>query len=417
MLVTDTTTSRTSTFPTPASTSSTTASKDDIAANRPALSGLAPLVAIIVLSFSSIGAPLPVISLYVHNELGFDAFTVGLVIGLQSLVTVLTRHWAGTIADRHGPKAAALAGVPLTAAAGIFYITSAWLPGTPLHRLAVLLLGRVVLGFGESLFLTGTMTWGIGRIGAARTGRVMAWQGIAIYAAFGLGAPVGLAIYHAFGFTGVGVLTVVLPLLALVIVWLLHAVPASGGDRAPFYKVIGLIWRPGTILMLATVPFGGMAAFLPLDYAAHGWAHAGLAMAAFGITYTAVRLVGSHWPDAHGAVRVVGISLAIETAGQLLLWLAPQPGIALAGAALTGMGFSLVFPAMGVIATKQVPASQRGRAVGNFVAFFDIAIGLTGPVVGLLTGAVGYDVAFLVGAVATIGAGVLLPAVGRLKAA
>jgi MFS family permease len=389
--------------------------KDDITANRSALSGLAPLVVIILLSFSSIGAPLPVISLYVHNELGFDAFTVGLVIGLQSVVTVLTRHWAGTIADHHGPKAAALAGVPLTAAAGIFYIASAWLPGTPLHRLGILLIGRIVLGFGESLFLTGTMTWGIGRIGAARTGRVMAWQGIAIYAAFGLGAPVGLTIYHTLGFAGVGALTVVLPLLALVIVWLLPAVPAPGGDRAPFYKVISLIWRPGTILMLATIPFAAMAAFLPLDYAAHGWTHAGFAMTAFGIAYTAVRLVGSHWPDAHGAVRVVGISLILQAAGQLLLWLAPDPWTAITGAALSGIGFSLVFPAMGVIATKQVPASQRGRAVGNFVAFFDIAAGLTGPIVGLLTGAFGYDVAFLIGAIATVGAGLLLPTVGRLK--
>lgn len=388
----------------------------DEPAQRSAVSGLAPLVVIILLSFSSIGAPLPVLSLYVHNELGFDAFTVGLVIGLQSVVTVLTRHWAGTIADRYGPKAAALAGVPLTAAAGIFYIASAWLPGAPLHRLAVVLIGRVVLGFGESLSLTGTMTWGIGRIGAARTGRVMAWQGIAIYAAFGLGAPVGLTIYHTHGFAGVGALTMVLPLLALVIAWLLPAVPAPGGDRAPFYKVISLIWRPGTILMLATVPFAAMAAFLPLDYAAHGWTQAGFALTAFGITYTVVRLIGSHWPDTHGAVLVVGTSLAIEAAGQLLLWLAPQPWMALAGAALTGVGFSLVFPAMGVIATKQVPASQRGRAVGNFVAFFDIAIGLTGPVVGLLTGAFGYDVAFLVGAIATIGAAVLLPTIGRMKA-
>jgi len=388
----------------------------DPSATRSAVSGLAPLAAIVLLGFLSIGAPLPVLSLYVHNELGFDAFTVGWVIGLQSLVTVLTRHWAGTIADRHGPKAAVLAGVPLAATAGLFYLASAWIPGTPLHRLGLLLLGRIVLGFGESLFLTGTMTWGIGRIGAARTGRVMAWQGIAIYAAFGLGAPLGLAIYQAQGFAGIGLLTLALPLIALVIAWLLTPVPAPGGERAPFYKVIGLIWRPGTLLMLATVPFAGMAAFLPLDYAAHGWAHAGLAMTAFGVTYTAVRLVGSHWPDSYGAVRVVGISLAIEAAGQVLLWLAPTPSLAIAGAALTGIGFSLVFPAMGVIATGQVPASQRGRAVGNFVAFFDIAAGLTGPVAGLLTGAFGYDVVFLIGAVATAAAGVLLPTIGRMKA-
>ena len=122
--MTDTTTSRPSTPQTLISTSPTTAaSKDDVAASRSALSGLAPLVVIIILSFSSIGAPLPVISLYVHNELGFDAFTVGLVIGLQSVVTVLTRHWAGTIADRHGPKAAALAGVPLLIVYTAFFIT------------------------------------------------------------------------------------------------------------------------------------------------------------------------------------------------------------------------------------------------------------------------------------------------------
>ena len=86
------------------------------------------------------------------------------------------------------------------------------------------------------------------------------------------------------------------------------------------------------------------------------------------------------------------------------------------GAALSGFGFSLVFPSMGVIATAQVPASQRGRAVGNFVAFLDIAAGLTGPIVGLLTGAFGYDVVFLIGAVATAAAGVLLPTIGRMKA-
>ena len=394
----------------------TTSSAIDHAATRSALSGLAPLVAIIALNFSAIGAPLPAIALYVHNELGFDAFTVGWVIGLQSIVTVLTRHWAGTIADHHGPKTGVRVGVPLTAVAGLFYLASAWMPGTPLQRLALLLVARVLLGFGESLFLTGTMSWGIGRIGPARTGRVMAWQGIAMYAAFGLGAPLGLTIYRACGFAGIGALTTALPLIALVIAWLLPAVPAPGGDRTPFYKVIRLIWRPGLILMLATIPFAAMAAFLPLDYAARGWDHAGLAITAFGIAYTLVRLVGAHWPDSFGAVRVVGISLAIETAGQLLLWLAPTPSLAMTGAALSGFGFSLVFPSMGVIATAQVPASQRGRAVGNFVAFFDIAAGLTGPIVGLLTGAFGYDVAFLLGAIATMGAGLLLPAVGRLKA-
>jgi MFS family permease len=388
----------------------------DQALARTTFAGLSPLFPIVLLGFLAVGMPLPALSLYVHQDLGFSGFTVGLVIGVQSLVTVFSRHWAGTLCDRHGPRIAVLSGLPLAAAAGAIYIASL-APFPPTGRLAILVIGRIVLGLGESLFITGTMSWGIGRIGVARTGRVMSWQGIAMYTALGLGAPLGLAVHEATGFAGVGVLTIAMPLMAVVIALILPGIPATGGDRVPFHRVIGLIWLPGTILMLASVPFAGMAAFLPLDYAAQGWAHAGLAMTAFGTGFVLVRLVGAHLPDKHGAAIVVGVSLVFEGFGQLLLWLAHEPLLALVGAALTGIGFSLVFPAMGVIATSRVAPAQRGRAVGNFMAFFDIAIGLTGPAVGLVTGAFGYPAAFLVGAIATVAAGSLLPATRRMGAA
>jgi hypothetical protein len=50
---------------------------------------------------------------------------------------------------------------------------------------------------------------------------------------------------------------------------------------------------------------------------------------------------------------------------------------------VTGLGFSLVFPAMGVEATRRVPAAQRGQAVSNFIVFFDLSLGLGGPLLGL----------------------------------
>ena len=253
-------------------------------------------------------------------------------------------------------------------------------------------------------------------IGAARTGKVMSWQGIAMYAALGLGAPLGLAVQAAFGFVGVAGLTMAAPLLAAAIGLGLAAAPASGGgSRAPFHHVVGLIWRPGLVLTLATVPFAALAAFLALDYAARGWAGAGLALGAFGGGFVLVRLVGSHLPDRLGGVVVAAGSLSIEAVGQALLWLAPWPELALAGAALTGIGFSLVFPAMGVVATRRVPAGQRGRAVGNFLAFFDVAVGLTGPVVGLVAGHFGYASAFLVGTAATLGALGMLQVVRRMR--
>lgn len=371
--------------------------------------GLAPVTAVVFLAFLAVSAPLAALSLEVRDHLGFGPVTVGCVIGLQSLATVLTRHQAGTLCDHRGPRTAVLLGLPLAAASGLIYGLAALLPVPPVAGLALLVLGRLVMGLGESLFITGLMSWGIARLGAARTGKVMSWTGIAIYAALGLGAPLGLLVQEAYGFAGVAAFTALMPVLALAIPLRLPPVPAAGGQRVPFHRVLGLIWRPGSVLALATVPFAAIAAFLALDYAAHGWPQAGTALFGFGAAYIVVRLVAAGLPDRVGAARVALGSLALEGVGQMLLWCAPTPGVGVAGAVLTGLGFSLVFPAMGVLATRSVPPEQRGRAVGNFIAFADIALFATGPVVGLATQWLGLSTAFLVGAGATGAALLLLP--------
>lgn len=373
--------------------------------------GLVPVVLAVFLGFLAISIPLGALSLEVRDHLGFGSVAVGWTIGVQSLATLLTRHQAGTLCDQRGPRAAVLLGLPLTACSGLAYGLSSLLPVDPVAKLAVLVLGRLLAGLGESLFLTGLMSWGMARVGAAHTGKVMSWTGIAIYAALGLGAPAGLAVHAAFGFAGVGVLALLTPMLAWAIALWLPPVPASGGQRVPFHRVLGLIWRPGLVLALATVPYAAMAAFLTLDYAAHGWPHAGTALLAFAVAYVLVRLVGSGLPDRFGASKVAVGSLVFEAIGQVLIWCAPVPGVAVLGAALTGLGFSLVFPAMGVLATRSVPPEQRGRAVGNFIAFADIALGVTGPVVGLATLWFGITAAFLVGAGATCAALCLLPSI------
>lgn len=368
--------------------------------------GLTPVVLAVFLGFLAVSVPLGALSLEVGDNLGFGTIVVGSVIGLQSLAMLLTRHQAGTLCDRRGPRRAVLTGLPLAASSGVAYVLSSVLPVDAAGKLAFIVVGPLVMGLGESLLLTGLMSLGFARLGAERTGRVMSWTGIAIYAALGLGAPLGLAAQAAYGFLGVGLIVCLTPLLALAIVVRLLPTPATDGARVPFHRVLGLIWRPGLVLTVATVPFAVMATFLPLHYATRGWRHAGIALFGFSAAYVLVRLVAPGLPDRFGATRVAIGSLTFELAGQTLLWLAPTPSTAALGAVLTGLGFSLVFPAMGVLATRSLPPDQRGRAVGNFIAFADIALGVTGPGVGLATQWVGSPRPF---AAATLAALLLLP--------
>jgi predicted MFS family arabinose efflux permease len=363
------------------------------------------MVAIVFLGFFAIATPLAALSIQLNEVLGYRPLIVGWVIGLQSLVTVLSRHRGGTFSDAHGPRRAVLIGLPLTAVAGVIYTLSGLHALTPPSSLALVLLGRILTGFGESLFITGCMAWGIARVGMPNTGKVMAWQGIALYGAIGVGAPAGLSLQEHFGFISVGAVATLAPFLALAVAILARANSARSGkpsSRVPFHKVFYLIRNHGIVLALASTPFAAMATFLALYFEHRHWPLAGTALACFTGGYLLIRFLFAHLPDRLGGIRVAGVSLVIELAGQLLLFLAPNPYLAIAGAILTGIGFSLIFPSMGVEAVRRVPVEQRGAAVGNFIAFFDIAIGLTGPIVGLLIDHIGYSAPFSVGTVAVL---------------
>ena len=113
-----------------------------------------------------------------------------------------------------------------------------------------------------------------------------------------------------------------------------------------------------------------------------------------------MRILFGHLPDQLGSARVALLSTVLEAAGQYLLWAAPNPAAALAGAFLTGLGCSLMFPAMGIEVVRRIPPHLRGTAAGGLAAFQDLAFGVTGPATGLLADRFGYGVVFLIGGLA-----------------
>ncbi|UFN51062.1 arabinose transporter [Roseomonas sp. OT10] len=367
----------------------------------PAQGRLLLLTAVLFVSYLCVALSLPVVPLFVTRGLGLGNVWAGLGVGSAFLATIFTRGLAGSLSDRHGARPAAGLGLAFYLVGGLVSMSAGPLASLPWAAFAMLVAGRLLVGFGESLVGVGVIAWGIGLVGPQRSGKVLALVGAALYGAFAVGGPLGLALLEGLGFSGAMAVGAVLPALGLLAVWRMAGVAAHpGADRPPFRRVVGRIWREGSVVGLQGVGFAAIGAFFSLLFLSRGWPFAGLGLTAFGLGFVLVRVALGHLPDRIGGLPVAIGSLAVEALGQLLVWAAPDPATALAGAFLTGLGCSLIFPAMGREVVHRVEPHLRGTALGAFAAFQDLAYGLTGPLAGLLADRAGYGGIFLAGAAA-----------------
>jgi MFS family permease len=166
-------------------------------------------------------------------------------------------------------------------------------------------------------------------------------------------------------------------------------------------------WLPGFGSALSSVGFGAMIAFSSLLSAERGLSPLWLTFSAFAIALVAARLLLGHTPDKLGGAKVALVCVFIEAGGLALIWFASNPVLAAAGAALTGFGYSLVYPGLGVEAVRRAPPQSRGLAMGAYTVFLDVALGFSSPALGLIAGWTGLGSVFLASAILVLCAAVI----------
>ncbi|WP_433884317.1 MFS transporter [Pseudomonas vranovensis] len=354
------------------------------------------------IAFLCIGLPIAVLPSYVHDQLGFSAVIAGITIGLQYLATLLSRPLAGRAADSLGTKRAIIYGLIGIAASGVLTFASALTVDVPLLSLLALLGGRVLLGIAQGLIGVGTLSWGIGAVGAEHTARVISWNGIASYGAIAIGAPLGVALVDRVNFATLGLALSVLAVLALLVIRNKPSTPVVRGERLPFWAAFGRVAPCGVSLTLASIGYGTLTTFVTLFYLEQGWSGAAWCLSAFGVCFILSRLLFVNAVNRFGGYPVAMACMATEALGLALLWLAPSPLLALIGAGFAGFGLSLVYPALGVEAIKQVPSSSRGAGLGAYAVFFDLALAIAGPLMGAVALHLGYAWIFCLAAMLSL---------------
>jgi MFS family permease len=354
--------------------------------------------------YLSIGLPLAVLPPYVHLRMGYSAVLAGLVISVQYIATLASRPWAGRISDRAGAKVSVLWGMGACTASGAALVAAAAVHQIHWLSFTALILSRLILGIGESLGSTGSTLWGITSAGKESTAKVISYNGISTYGAMALGAPLGVILDAQWGLASIGLLTILVGGISLFLAYRKPRVPVVHGEHLPFSQVVGRVAPHGMGLALGGICYSVLATFITLFYASRNWSGAALCLTAFGVAFIVARLLFIQTINRFGGFQVAMVCLSVESLGLFLLWQSQSPWMALAGAAMGGFGFSLVFPSIGVEAVKRVTEQNRGTALGVYTAFSDVSFFLTGPVAGAVIGMYGYASVFLFALISVLSA-------------
>lgn len=369
------------------------------------------------LGYFIIGLSLSVLPIFISKNLGFSLVIAGLVISLQYVATFFLRAYSGKIIDGKGPKPAVLSSMLGFSLTGIFLILAYYFKFSPFISLGFLIITRLLTGCGEGLIGASPINWAIMALGEKHTAKIISYNGVACYGALAIGASLGVFIEHQFGLYGIGILSILVGILGFLFAKnKMNYTNSHTQDSQSFWKVLGKVSPFGICLALGGIGFASISTFITLYYNYFHWNNGAMCLSVFGGLFVAGRLVFSNVINNYGGIRVAIACLLVESVGLLIISFAGSSQMALFGAGVTGLGFSLIFPALGVVAIKSVSPSSQGSALAGYGLFIDLSLGIAGPLIGGVADIWGLKYIFPFSALmVTIGLGVAFYLKRKLK--
>jgi MFS family permease len=369
--------------------------------SQPGLAAAAGVFVAGLCAFVATGAALPVLPTFVRGPLHAGDVAVGIVVGSFAITSVVCRPLAGRQADRLGRRAVLVAGSLALALGGLMYLVS--------DSVITLVAARLMVGAGEGAVYTAGATWAVDLSPPERRGLALGMFGLAVWGGLSLGPVAGELLRSHSGYGAVWILTAVLPAAGAAIALRVPEPrrPATSGEHKPSELFPRSARRPGLALALANIGYAALAGFVILHLRARGIGGGASVFTAFAVAVFASRLIFGRLPDRFGARRTATSAGLLEATGLTVIGLAHSLGMALAGAVIVGGGFAMLFPSLALMVVGEAKEEHRGSALGMFTAFFDLGVGVGGPISGETASLAGYPAVFFLSAAAALGTAVL----------
>ncbi|MDQ0921308.1 MFS transporter [Paenibacillus sp. V4I5] len=371
-----------------------------------------------LLLFFSFQMLIPTIPTHV-SQLGGNDIHVGLVIGIFTISSLLTRPFAGRALDLFGRKHVLLVGLAICALtiAGYSYMAV----------VTLILAARFVHGIGWGMSTTSLGTVIADIIPAERRGEGMGYYGLSNTFAMALAPLTGLWLMQTYGFPRVLLISTLLALLSLFSsLFITYTKPmpvrkplsrpskderprlevdfiankkAVFGNRklisyvdeksAQRPKLMDRLWErtamlPSVLLLCTAICYGGIVTFITLFGHEAGISNVGWFFLCNASMVLIVRPITGMLFDRKGPEWVLLPGALFTLAGLLLLSYAHSEASLAAAAICYGIGFGSLQPALQAWTIARAAPNRRGAANGTFFSANDLGIGLGAMVLGAL---------------------------------
>ena len=349
------------------------------------------LVSGVTLYFLGLNMTLSVLPLFVEGELGGTDAQVGIAVSSFGLAAACIRPIIGPLGDRHGRQRLIVSGAIVAGLATIATATAT--------SLGMVIAFRALAGLGEAAVFVGAASAAQDLATDERRGEAASYFSLAIYSSLFLGPPLGEWISETFGTDTAWVLAGGLAIVAASTGIVAPGAPAEPPPK-PERRVLlhRAALRPGAVLFLGLLGYTGFLAFAALHAEEVGIANTGTVFTVFALVIIFLRIFAAKLPDQLGPVRTSRISLSCGAIGLAVLAVWTEPVGVYVGAAILAVAQSFLFPALFALVVDDAPDAERSHAISTLSMFFDLAFGLGGPVIGLVSDTFDRSTAFAVSA-------------------
>ncbi|MDW3217285.1 MAG: MFS transporter [Acidimicrobiales bacterium] len=341
------------------------------------------------LYFLGLNMTLPVLPLFVEEELGGIDFQVGLAVSSFGIAAAVIRPFIGPLGDRLGRRTLVLVGCVV---AGTATATTALAASIP----AVIAI-RAVTGIGEAAVFVGIASSIQDLTGDDRRAEAASYFSLTIYGSLLVGPLLGGWLRDTHGTDWVWLIA---GALAVSAAFVGTTAPGPPAIRPPFPALRRLIHpaaiRPGVMLFAGLLGYTGFLAFAVVHGERMGMESPERLFVVFGAVVITLRIGAARLPDRLGPLPTTRISLSFGVVGLLLLFVWQEPAGAYLAAAVLAVAQTFLFPALFALVVDRAPDEERSQAIGSFSMFFDLAFGLGAPLIGVISGVSNLGVGFLV---------------------